>query len=298
MDSLGNALAMALNGVPSFDGAVESLGDITPEEAEKRLLRLKVDSYNATPGKLNEKENGVVFDCPKCKNRGIIMRLRENDDGKPVAVATSCECVATRESIAALKKSGLEAVTRVYTFRRFETVEPWQENIKTLAMDFVRQISGGIPGWFFIGGQTGAGKTHICTAIAVQAIKQGKRTLYMVWRDELRRLKGVANTPEYDAQINAWKTVDVLYIDDFLKAGRDTSGRMVPTQADVNIAFELLNYRSNNQLITIISSEMALAEIADVDEATAGRIAQNAKDHCLNIGRGKARNYRLKGVIV
>ena len=147
-------------------------------------------------------------------------------------------------------------------------------------------------------GQSGCGKTHLCSAVAVQLLKDGMGLRYMVWRDELRKLKAVANSPEYGEMLDEWKTVRVLYIDDFFKAARDQYGRMQPSEADVRIAFELLNYRSNDKsLLTIISSELSLDEIADIDEAIAGRIAQHAAGHCVTVAPDRGKNYRLKGVV-
>lgn len=83
-----------------------------------------------------------------------------------------------------------------------------------------------------------------------------------------------------------------------IKAARDQYGRMQPSEADVRIAFELLNYRSNDKsLLTIISSELSLDEIADIDEAIAGRIAQHAAGHCVTVAPDRGKNYRLKGVV-
>lgn len=296
METLGEVLLTALHGAPSFDPAKLQC-DLSPQEAERELLQAKCDSYNASSGNLNEVWRQARMDCPKCKNKGQTMALRKNSAGEPEICVVRCDCMNKRESIYRLAKSGLQGVTRLYTFKRFETTEQWQENVKNLAMDYVKRLEAGGTEWFFIGGQSGAGKTHICTAIAVQAIKQGKSTRYMVWRDEVRKLKAVANSPEYGDMLRQWQDTEVLYIDDFLKAGRGPDGRMNPTQADVAIAFELLNYRLVHGGATIISSEMNLNEIADIDEATAGRIAQLAKGHCINIARDKARNYRLKGVM-
>lgn len=288
METLGQAIAAAFSGERSFD---DELTTLTPDEAEKKLLFLKCESYNEREGSL------TGYDCALCKNRGQSLRVRENESGGFEVVCVPCRCLATRDSIARLRKSGLERVTKLYTFKKFETPEPWQDNIKRMAVEYVQSLDAGETDWFFIGGQTGAGKTHICSAIAVQAIKQGKNTRYMLWRDELRRLKALANTPEYGDAIRQWQEVQVLYIDDFLKAGRGQDGRMNPTQSDIMIAFELLNYRYVNGGATIISSEMTINEIASIDEATAGRIAQKSNGFCLTITRGSERNYRLKGVI-
>ena len=69
-----------------------------------------------------------------------------------------------------------------------------------------------------------------------------------------------------------------------------------PTMADINIAFELLNYRSINNLQTIISSEFTIAELLEIDQALAGRIVENANPMPLVILPDIKKNYRLKKV--
>jgi DNA replication protein DnaC len=97
------------------------------------------------------------------------------------------------------------------------------------------------------------------------------------------------------------KETDVLYIDDLFKSGKDNDGRYkAPTAADVNVAFEVVNYRYNNpELITIISSERTLVELDDIDEAIAGRIAEKSKagGYCINLKPDKTRNWRMKGLL-
>ena len=44
-------------------------------------------------------------------------------------------------------------------------------------------------------------------------------------------------------------------------------------------------------------SELSLDEIADIDEAIAGRIAQHAAGHCVTVAPDRGKNYRLKGVM-
>ena len=272
--------------------------DLDPMDASRKLAQVKADTFNASRGDLNEKGKLGGIDCPKCLNRGFIMTAVEVKAGQYETRVHECGCMVVRRNIRRLERSGLKDVTGMYTFKKYKTDENWQERIKLAAMDYVTSVKNGGNGWFFIGGQSGCGKTHICTAIAVQLLKSQMDLRYMVWRDEARKLKAVANSPEYTEMLNEFKQVKVLYIDDFLKSGRDSSGNMKPTDADVALAFELLNYRNNNRdLLTIISSELTLEEIADIDEAIAGRIAQNAERHRLVIARKPGRNYRLKGVV-
>ena len=69
-----------------------------------------------------------------------------------------------------------------------------------------------------------------------------------------------------------------------------------PTPADVNYAFEILNYRYNcPELITILSSELTEDELLDVDEAVGGRIYERAR--AFTIGRSREKNYRLRKAV-
>ena len=127
---------------------------------------------------------------------------------------------------------------------------------------------------FFIGGQAGAGKTHICTALVGQLIQKGYGAKYMLWKDESAKLKRVMHeSAQYERLLQELKSVPVLYIDDFFKTSVNSEGNKTPpTQGDINLAFEILNYRYNQDRITIISSEMTIKEIIACDEAVGSRI--------------------------
>ena len=184
---------------------------------------------------------------------------------------------------------------RDYTFGKFEVSENWQKTVQNAAASYAKSPQG----WFFIGGQSGCGKTHICTAICRELILQGLDVVYMLWRDEITRLKAmVTDVDKYDNNIQLFKRAEVLYIDDFFKMGRGIGNNDMqkPTMADINIAFELLNYRSINNLQTIISSEFNIAELLEIDQALAGRIVENANPMPLVIRPDIKKNYRLKKV--
>jgi DNA replication protein DnaC len=245
----------------------------------QKLEELKVKSYNKSVGSMQH------YDCEKCKNKGDIAYI--NDDG--VFALKSCDCQNIRKSNERIAKSGLADLIKKYTFDRYTTTEKWQESIKASAKAFVDDTYGN---WFFIGGQVGSGKTMICTSIAAELLSQGKKTAYMLWRDEIVPLKANVNDfEEYESRINYFKTVPVLYIDDFFKVEK---GKM-PTSADVNIAFELLNYRYNDpELTTIISSEFTTKDIINIDEAVGSRIYERSKKYQININADIKKNYRLR----
>lgn len=137
------------------------------------------------------------------------------------------------------------------------------------------------------------GKTHICTAIAGHYIESGKDCRYMLWRDDAVKLKQLVNDyTEYQNLIEEYKQVDVLYIDDLFKSQKGAE----PTRADINIAFELLNNRlMDKSKITVISSEFPIREALQFDEATIGRVYQQAGVYKISIDKDMSKNYRLRG---
>ncbi len=251
--------------------------NLSPQE----YMQKRIDWYNESEGNLHEVDG---YNCDICKNKGFIAKLDENG----YEVNSICKCQKIRATLKRARRSGLGNIITEYTFDKYIDSEDWQKLIKNTAQAFCADDSAK---WFYIGGQVGAGKTHICTAIAAHYIKAGLEVKYMLWSEESKRLKALVNDVSYHERIHTYKNIDVLYIDDFLKV---KSGEN-PTPADINLAFEIINHRLlDSDKITIISSEKMLDELMDYDEATMSRIYQQTGRYKLNISRDKSRNYRLK----
>ena len=255
--------------------------NMTREESDQK----QVDSYNATEGHLAEIDG---YNCTLCRNKGDIQYVK----GRYI-YRKPCSCMETRKAIANMNKSGLQNVIRDYAFERFEENEDWQKSLKEKA---IRYTKDEINTWFFVGGNPGSGKTHICTAICREFLLKGQKVKYMLWKEESTLLKAVINSEVYGKKMERLKNVDILYIDDFLKPVKDKQGEILPpTSADSNLAFEILDYRKNKQLRTIISSERHIGELIEIDEATGSRIVEmTRRKYLTNIKRDKSRNYRLQ----
>lgn len=222
-----------------------------------------------------------LIDCEICENRGYIV---ERTDGLLGIRAKECECMNRRRSIASLISSGLQELGGLYTFKAFDTPDTETAVMKEKALTYCKSP----PAWFFISGFPGSGKTHICTAICSRFIKEGKRVYYCKWTEEagtLKTQKAMQDTPPaYLDKLELLRSVSVLYIDDFLK--------QKPTQADLTLAFDILNARYNRpSLRTILSSNRSLREIMQLDEATGSRIAERARGYVL---RSPSVNRRVK----
>lgn len=264
------------------------------ETEEERLERLKkaceirCDSHNRVEGNLNEADG---YNCDICRNKGYYsvpqFYLNDYTDAQ-----RTCECWKVRKPIRAMLRSGLKDVIKEYTFDRYIASEPWQQRVLETAKNYLSNVENN---WFFFGGATGSGKTHICTAIAINLLKQGREVKYMLWQDESKNLKARVNDIEYGDLIERYKTVDILYIDDLFKTGKDgTQTKQRPTMGDINLAFEIINSRYAQKKITIISSECTITDLIDIDDAIAGRIKQRSGVYCINVAPDRKKNYRLK----
>jgi DNA replication protein DnaC len=285
-ESIGSVLKRIL----CEQGIVFDEREKTPEEQleDSRLsCQRRCDWENSQVGKMNEVDG---YDCPICKNKGytVVPTLYLN---RYEGVQSTCKCDRIRRTIMSLKRSGLEDLVKEYRFDTFNATEPWQRNALDMAKLYTENYKDN---WLFIGGASGRGKTHLCTAAAIALLKKGNEVKYMMWRDEARRLKSIVNDPQYNEDIYHYKTVDVLYIDDLFKTGRKGNEAQRPTEADINLAFEIINCRAMQRKPTIISSECDIYQLFEIDEAIGGRIKQRCRDYCLNIGAKNTTNFRME----
>lgn len=229
----------------------------------------RADALNATIGSID--------DCPICHGKGYIAR----EDARGGLVCSECECMVRKRTMRRIERSGLSGLLAEYTFDAYQTPEPWQQRAKDMALDYLRSGNA----WFYMAGTPGSGKTHLCTAICGRLIDEGREVRYMLWRREAPRLKALVNErDEYEKLMREYRTAPVLYIDDFLKG--------TVNEADLNLAFELLNDRYNaRNTMTIISSELPVGKVLERDEAIGSRIYQRARGYCITTPEV---NWRLK----
>lgn len=254
----------------------------TEQERLERLAKRENDAEG-------HKHLADGFNCILCKNKGYTVKVAELDGLWELRQCT-CRCEKSRKSIRNLKASGLEKVLKDYTFDKYIATEEWQTHLLDMSQNFAKENDDK---WLFMGGQSGAGKSHLCSAIAIDLLRHGKEVKYMLWKDDSRKIKN--DNFEGGNLIDYYKSVEVLYIDDLFKVGKSYGEEIQrPTAGDINIAFEIINSRVAQKKKTIISSESTILEIFDIDEAIAGRIKQMCGDYCLNISKGVGKNYRKR----
>lgn len=260
---------------------------------ERDYEQIKVDTINNAVGDLNTKDG---YDCPVCKNKGYLMKLQELPNGHFEQQICDCKCMGIRRTLNRMRQSGLKNVIRECTFDRYEATEDWQKLLKDKAVAYSENPQG----WFFLCGQPGIGKSHLCTAICRKFLLDGRGVSYMAWRDDINKLKDYDGESEQRLKLlERFKRAEVLYIDDLFKTGNAPNGeKQRPTSADINIAFEIINYRYNNpELLTIVSSEWTMSELLGIDEATGSRIFERAGENGVNIRPDCRKNYRTRKML-
>lgn len=267
----------------SFKGGgepVKEQADPSNEEYVNKCLRLEY-------ARIERARQGYCY-CKKCGDTGLLpTKVYDKDLKKFYLCISKCNCVNAEAVRHAIEASGLEKELESKTFAKFKTDTDFRKGIKERACEYIEKINKNNKYWFYIGGQSGAGKSHICTAIANKFLQNNCKLKYMRWVDELRQIKSNFGS----SKIQELKGYDVLYIDDLFK------GTKQPSEYDVGVAFEIINYRDSNDLVTIISSELMGEELKSIDEAIHGRIkAHTAGDRfMISIQPDNNKNYRLKG---
>lgn len=231
-----------------------------------------------------------VYKCDKCNDTGWI-------EVDPVTRAVKkCGCRLAREAEDRLRASGLAGALELQTFETFEVKTELQGKMKALGQQYVQDLFADKDNprrpWLYIGGNPGSGKTHICTAVCGEVLKRNVGVRYMQWVDAARELKANINDEDFEDLVADYINVSVLYIDDLLK--QKYTDCPVFTEADIKIAFTILNARYIMNKPTVISSEWDLVnQLLPADEGVFSRVYERSKAHRLTIDRNIRNNFRL-----
>ncbi len=151
--------------------------------------------------------------------------------------------------------------------RRTDLTMEQQDNMDAayrLAFDFAKNPEG----WLVFMGETGCGKTHLAAAIVNYRYEIGKPALFAVVPDFLDHLRSTFN-PEskvsYDKLFESVKTAPLLVLDDF---GEQSTNPWVKEKL-----YQLINFRYNSRLPTVITTRLSLDEImSEVDSSISSRL--------------------------
>ena len=213
-------------------------------------------------------------------------------DGSGYEWAEPCEC---REKTIALKRLASSGISEEDSKKGFEGFNTFNEPILIKAKDTATLYSQNFAdiedkrvNSIMLCGASGRGKTTLGMAVANNLISAGVGVRYMPYRDtvtDLKQLLGHENKTLYKDKIYRLQNARVLFIDDLLK------GKV--TESDINIMYEIINYRYLQKKPVIISTEKTIEELLDFDEAIGSRLIEMSKGYII-IFDNSVPNYRLR----
>lgn len=226
------------------------------------------------------------YKCDLCRDTGWILTERE----KYSPLARPCQCRQLEITRNQWKSAGINTEMSNFTFSNFNIWNNSSRMCKDVAMNYFSSfinIKKKRQNSILFSGQPGSGKTHLSISIALNLINSKTNSLYMPYRDVITNLKqNILDKDSYTKIISKYKTCDVLVIDDLFK------GKL--SEADINIMFELINYRYLNYLPIIISTELTIEKLLSIDESVSSRIYEMCKDFLVVINNTYKNNYRLR----
>lgn len=236
---------------------------------------------------MNEKvQKKSLYKCDKCQDTGWILIKQEHT--QPLAV--TCECRKIEKLKNEWKSSGINTEMTTHKFSNFEVWNEATERAKDTAVAYYNDfhtVRNKRRNSILFCGQVGSGKTHLSVALAINFLQKKIKVVYMPYRDMITKIKqNMLDSEYYSKIISKYQICEVLLIDDLFK------GKI--TESDINIVFEIINYRYLNFLPIIVSSEFNINRLLSFDEGVGSRIYEMCKDYVVEIEKDMNNNYRLK----
>lgn len=138
-------------------------------------------------------------------------------------------------------------------------------------------------------GNPGSGKTHLLAAIANELIAEDlEDVVYFPYAEGFDALR--SDLEASSEKIQVMKECGVLFLDDLFK----TRSGDRPTKYQLDVIYTVINARYMSHRPLLVSTELSADDLLAIDEATASRLIEMAKDYTVEIeGDPKTLNWRL-----
>ncbi|HIC89729.1 MAG TPA: AAA family ATPase [Anaerolineae bacterium] len=200
--------------------------------------------------------------CPICHGTGFVVLdvpVGHPDFGKAIPCRCKQAQITARREARLRSLSNLGQLAR-FTFDRFipdgiGLPPALQHNLRG-AYELAREFAINPEGWLVLLGGYGCGKTHLAAAIANDRLDRGQPALFVTVPDLLDHLRATfapGSTVSYDERFESIRQSTLLILDDL--------GAQSTTPWAQEKLFQLLNYRYNARMPTVITSNHRLEEI-------------------------------------
>lgn len=260
----------------------------------------RVEEILGKDGSLISKENSSIVSsenanevCPICNGIGFFRKdvpVGHPDFGKAFPCQHKLVEVAYAQLEDLREASGLAMLNHM-TFENFLPeglgLTPDRQRNLRQAYETTRHYAEEPKGWLLLKGGFGSGKTHLAAAIANDRLSRGLPGLFIVVPDLLDYLRSTyspSSDVTYDERFESTRSSPLLILDDL--------GSQSATPWAQEKLFQLLNYRYNAQLPTVITTNRELEEI---DLRLRSRLADVALCEIVAI---QAPDFRQSGSLV
>jgi DNA replication protein DnaC len=210
-------------------------------------------------------------DCPHCHGVGF---LREDlPPGHPgFGKLRPCVCQIDNLHLQRAAQLREESNTETLTGKTFEnflpegvSADPEARATVHAAFERCRVFAEKPEKWLLLTGTYGCGKTHLAAAIANHCLAHGQPVLFLNTPDLLDYLRETfapSADATYTERFEEIRTVPILILDDL--------GTESPTHWATEKLYQLLNYRYNARLPTVITTNK---DLKDIDQRIASRLS-------------------------
>ena len=246
---------------------MEKLGEI--------LKKTQIGTSKANTGTSSSTEaDESKAECPLCKGAGFVYPML--DSGRPdYSRVVACKCGKEEmdgERVERLRRDSGDLALKLLGSMTFETFDPKRENLPkeqqenlSKAYQTAREYAKHLDGWLVLLGSNGCGKTHLAAAIGNYQLQKGNPVYFKVVPDLLDHLRS-AFSPDsrstYDEVFERVKNAPLLILDDF--------GEQSSTPWAQEKLYQVINYRYNAQLPTVITS---CSTLEDIETRISSRLA-------------------------
>lgn len=239
----------------------------------------------------------VNHDCLKCKDKGGTFGTKTDEEtDKEYEVWIECDCSKHRKIKRLMKSSEITDSFKQMGFGNFdlENKPPVILDACSCAKEYFKDyeaINTTRTNSIALLGQPGAGKTHLLTALANNLIqKKMVSVLYFPYVEGFNDLRD--DFEKLEMKLQRMKDIDVFFIDDLFKP---VGGKPQASEWELKQLFSVINYRYLNHKPIMVSSELTIDRMLDLDEALATRIAEMCQEYMVVIqGDKKVLNHRLR----
>jgi len=164
-----------------------------------------------------------------------------------------------------------------FDWKRVNLLPEQRQNLEQafhLALDFAKSPDG----WLVFQGVNGCGKTHLAAAIVNYRYQNKKPAMFIVAPDFLDHLRSTFS-PEskisYDQLFERVKNTPLLILDDF--------GKQSTTPWAQEKLYQVINYRYNARLATVVTTNHSIEEIREIYNPIASRFVDPKISTLFNI---------------